>query len=310
MSKNIKLKVPLSSIHGFYIVGFGITILISIGFVKTECHNPPTFGSFTGKPAANINDCFWDFVGCKRQNSIGSTTVFRKGRMVSRINKNGRDPSCCQTRYHQCCDHVNGTPVLNNPVTTPRPQTTRPTPVTPATPRSVCPKTTPSNLIGCIWQFNCCIQEKSDLGKSEKVCYKTFNRCKMIVMGMMPMDDDDDENNSNKGETEETNEDDEGNNLNNEQYTEELPSVMIIPGIVSPGTPSNTETQSSTMSLPSPNRPNKQRSPLGNCISENSRCVQNRQRGRMSMPGCSMRYSQCVSRATSLFRSSRKKYKP
>ena len=92
------------------------------------------------------DDCFWDFVGCKRQNSIGSTTVFRKGRMVSRINKNGRDPSCCQTRYHQCCDHVNGTPVLNNPVTTPRPQTTRPTPVTPATPRSVCPKTTPSNL--------------------------------------------------------------------------------------------------------------------------------------------------------------------
>ena len=66
--------------------------------------------------------------------------------MVSRINKNGRDPSCCQTRYHQCCDHVNGTPVLNNPITTPRPQTTKPTPVTPATPRSVCPKTTPSNI--------------------------------------------------------------------------------------------------------------------------------------------------------------------
>ena len=45
--------------------------------------------------------------------------------------------------------------------------------------------------VGCIWQFNCCIQEKAELGMSENVCYKTFNRCKMVVMGMMPMDDDD-----------------------------------------------------------------------------------------------------------------------
>ena len=31
-----------------------------------------------------------------------------------------------------------------------------------------------------------------NLGSSENVCYKTFNRCKMIVMGMMPMDEDED----------------------------------------------------------------------------------------------------------------------
>merc|ERR1712110_663129 len=131
-------------------------------------------------------------------------------------------------------------------------------------------------------------------------------------MGMMPMDDDDDdeEDSDNEGETETENIDDAGNNSDDDQYTDELPSVMIVPGIVSPVNPSSTDNESSTMSLPSTNRPNKQRSPLSNCITENSRCVQNRQRGRMSMPGCSMRYSQCVSRATSLFRSSRKKYKP
>lgn len=50
-----------------------------------------------------------------------------------------------------------------------------------------------SIAVGCIWQFNCCIQEKVDLGMSENVCYKTFNRCKMIVMGMMPMDEDNNE---------------------------------------------------------------------------------------------------------------------
>lgn len=27
---------------------------------------------------------------------------------------------------------------------------------------------------------------------SENICYKTFNRCKMVVMGMMPMDDNED----------------------------------------------------------------------------------------------------------------------
>ena len=56
-----------------------------------------------------------------------------------------------------------------------------------------------SILVGCIWEFNCCVQEKSDLGLPENVCYKTFNRCKMVVMGMMPMDDEEENNGSGGG---------------------------------------------------------------------------------------------------------------
>ena len=75
---------------------------------------------------------------------MGSTTFFRKGRMIGHRNKNGRDQSCCQNRYHQCCEHVTGWPPLSNPPQTST--TTKPTTVPPVTPRSVCPKSPPSNL--------------------------------------------------------------------------------------------------------------------------------------------------------------------
>lgn len=91
-----------------------------------------------------IDDCFWDFVACKRENDIGSMTVFRNGRMINRRNSYGRDQSCCQSRYHQCCQHVNN-PQFNEPIPTTT-TTPKPTTVTPVTPRSVCPKTVPSNL--------------------------------------------------------------------------------------------------------------------------------------------------------------------
>ena len=91
------------------------------------------------------DDCFWDFVACKRENSIGSSTIFRKGRMINRRNQNGRDQSCCQNRYHKCCEHVTGWTDQKDPTPT-VPTTPRPTPTRPVTPRSICPKTTPSNL--------------------------------------------------------------------------------------------------------------------------------------------------------------------
>jgi len=36
--------------------------------------------------------------------------------------------------------------------------------------------------VGCIWQFNGCVEERSDEG----VCYERFDECKMIIMGMQP----------------------------------------------------------------------------------------------------------------------------
>ena len=90
------------------------------------------------------DDCFWDFVACKRENSIGSTTVFRKGRMINRRNQKGRDQSCCQNRYHQCCEHVTGWSQQDPPTTAP--PTPEPTPSTTTPKTSLCPKTTPSNL--------------------------------------------------------------------------------------------------------------------------------------------------------------------
>ena len=65
--------------------------------------------------------------------------------MINRRNQNGRDQSCCQNRYHKCCEHVTGWTDQKDPTPT-VPTTPRPTPTRPVTPRSVCPKTTPSNL--------------------------------------------------------------------------------------------------------------------------------------------------------------------
>ena len=39
------------------------------------------------------------------------------------------------------------------------------------------------NLIGCVWQFNNCIEEKYRCRHSEDICYQRFDDCKMLVMG-------------------------------------------------------------------------------------------------------------------------------
>ena len=64
--------------------------------------------------------------------------------MINQRQQSGRDQTCCQNRYHQCCEHVTDIKV-QDPIPT-QPATPKPTTVRPSTPRSVCPKTTPSNL--------------------------------------------------------------------------------------------------------------------------------------------------------------------
>lgn len=44
------------------------------------------------------------------------------------------------------------------------------------------------NLVGCIWQFNGCVEH---LPVPEPECFERFEDCKMIVMGMMPVPDND-----------------------------------------------------------------------------------------------------------------------
>jgi len=40
--------------------------------------------------------------------------------------------------------------------------------------------------VGCIWQFNGCVQQKANLQEPDTICYSTFDECKMIIMGMIP----------------------------------------------------------------------------------------------------------------------------
>merc|ERR1712179_360651 len=94
---------------------------------------------------------------------------------------------------------------------------------------------------------------------------------------------------------------------NDEEYhTDELPSLMK-PSIGPSVGHSSTSTAHTTTSS-NPEKPNRKRSPLAKCIKDNSKCIKNQQR-RMSMPGCSRLYSQCVAKATSSSKS-RRKYKP
>ena len=75
------------------------------------------------------------------------------------------------------------------PPPTPTPQDPPPTP--PPTKKSTtmapCKNRIPpqhaGNLIGCVWQFNNCIEEKYKCRHSEDICYQRFDDCKMLVMG-------------------------------------------------------------------------------------------------------------------------------
>jgi len=94
---------------------------------------------------------------------------------------------------------------------------------------------------------------------------------------------------------------------NDEEYhTDELPS--LIKPSVGPQVGQSSISPGQTTISSNTEKPNRKRSPLTKCIKENSRCIKNQQR-RMSMPGCSRLYSQCVEKATSPARN-RIRYKP
>jgi len=136
-----------------------------IGDTTAACVMPPTFGSFTGRPASTLNDCFWDFSQCTHKSDL----------------------PCCQNRFDKCCLHIMPppTPIPQDPPPT-RPPTKKSTTMAPCQNRV---RQHAGNLIGCVWQFNNCIEEKYKCRHSEDICYQRFDDCKMLVMGMMPMSD-------------------------------------------------------------------------------------------------------------------------
>lgn len=136
----------------------------------STCQTPPTFGSLSGRPARSlsksfdtflcvmivqflVDDCFWDFAQCSHNDPL----------------------HCCQERFKNCCMYI------TNSLPPPPLETTTTTTTT------VPPTTTqPPTLIGCVWRFNGCVQDKYNRGQSdESICHQRFDDCKMIVMGNM-----------------------------------------------------------------------------------------------------------------------------
>ena len=105
------------------------------------------------------DDCFWDFSQCTHKSDL----------------------PCCQNRFDKCCLHIMPppTPTPQDPPPT-RPPTKKSTTMAPCQNRV---RQHAGNLIGCVWQFNNCIEEKYKCRHSEDICYQRFDDCKMLVMG-------------------------------------------------------------------------------------------------------------------------------
>lgn len=139
-----------------------IYVILQVSHNWAKCYSPPTFGSFNGRPAKTLNDCFWDFARCTDQNEV----------------------VCCQNRFDMCCKYIMNSPTNEILFTTSKP-TRRP--ITSTTTQNPCRHG--NSLIQCVWRFNGCVQEKVKRKSNEATCYECFDQCKMIVMGMMPMMD-------------------------------------------------------------------------------------------------------------------------
>ncbi len=131
-----------------------------------------------------LDDCFWDFVQC---------TEFE-------------DRRCCDDRYYSCCQWIMQGMAMSSNFVEPPASTSTTTTTTTTTPKpyqhadSLSKKTLviskgrllmtfSCSPVGCIWQFNSCVQARFR-GGDESVCYLRYDDCKMIVMGMMPMQQD------------------------------------------------------------------------------------------------------------------------
>ena len=111
------------------------------------------------------DDCFWDFAQCSQQ----------------------EDLYCCQTRFDQCCIQIMTMPALEIPSSTTTTTTTTSTTTT-TTRATICTSpTAPLTLIKCVWQFNCCVQSHYEQRMDDAACFRRFDDCKMIVMGMVPV---------------------------------------------------------------------------------------------------------------------------
>lgn len=142
-----------------------LNVLICFSSGREECSMPSSFGSFSGRPAQSINDCFWDFAQCSQQ----------------------EDLYCCQTRFDQCCIQIMTMPALEIPSSTTTTTTTTSTTTT-TTRATICTSpTAPLTLIKCVWQFNCCVQSHYEQRMDDAACFRRFDDCKMIVMGMVPV---------------------------------------------------------------------------------------------------------------------------
>ena len=73
-----------------------------------------------------IDDCFWDFVECKKHNVFGSSSILDNVLPIDRKSSSGRDRLCCQNRYRQCCQYVmKPTPTITTSTTTTSTEITR-----------------------------------------------------------------------------------------------------------------------------------------------------------------------------------------
>jgi len=179
------------------IVSDGVVPLAPPAPVAAEtCQDLGPFLSFSGMPAANNADCYWDFIKCGQSSPPNDL----------------RSASCCQARFDGCMmftmmntptapppvqDEPPTKPLYEPPPPTAAPTTTTTTAAPTTTTTTAAPVTTtttvqtpapcvqrtpdcPPSMIQNIWKFNGCVQ------RGEANCEEDFNACKMIMMGMAP----------------------------------------------------------------------------------------------------------------------------
>lgn len=149
------------------------TIGFSHGFQRNgdggECDTTSNFGSFNGKPATTIADCIWDSFSCQGPNPNAVTR---------------EQATCCAQRFDNCCMYVMNPETFSDSLSDPQMLEESTTPGPPPPPEK--PYEHANTLIGCIWQFNNCVQEKYNQGQPDTICQERVEECKMIVMGMIP----------------------------------------------------------------------------------------------------------------------------
>eukprot|EP00095_Tigriopus_kingsejongensis_P009266 maker-scaffold361_size196684-snap-gene-0.22 protein:Tk09266 transcript:maker-scaffold361_size196684-snap-gene-0.22-mRNA-1 annotation:"conserved hypothetical protein" len=145
---------------------------------QPTCNAITDFQAFNGQPAKIVSDCVWDFFGCRKD------PAYLQGGPL-------RSAQCCDQRFDNCCRFIMDPQAyldsLPQSDTQAYPQQPPPeTTTTTTTTTTEKPYYHSDSLIGCVWQFNGCVEGKLKAGISEAICYERFEECKMILMGMIP----------------------------------------------------------------------------------------------------------------------------